>query len=339
MTASLVANRYAQIFIGAAAARGYDLNTIHKICGIAPPGQGHGLEYSPDELGKLSRHVKLLLEDELCGFTSSRCKVGSFELMCDLATTGTTLGEALGKAFRFYALLAHGIQFSLHSQGNSAYVQVQLEDPALDPHNFLGEWWTMVWWGISSWLIGENIRSLGFEFPHAAAVSTHGYAEAFPGPCKFGQPAIRFYFDRRYIDRPVVRSSGDLDSLLLSQWDFGFLPANAKQLKQRLHHRIKIVFQDSKRFPAMEEMAREFCLSSQTLRRRLEEENTSYRQIKEEIRREQVLKLLKVPTISLAEITRRGGFSDSSALARAVKGWTGLYPKQYRELLGHEALH
>jgi AraC-like DNA-binding protein len=75
------------------------------------------------------------------------------------------------------------------------------------------------------------------------------------------------------------------------------------------------------------------------LRRRLEEEGTSYRQIKEEIRRDVVLKLLKIPHTPIAEITQRGGFSDASALARAVKGWTGLYPKQYRELLGHEDLH
>lgn len=339
MTVSLVANRYAQIFIEAATARGYDLNTIHKICGIAPAGRSHGQDYTPEELGKLSRHVKLLLQDELCGFTESSCKVGSFELMCDLATSGATLGESLGKAFRFYALLSHGIGFTLHSHGNIACIQIQLDAPEKDRHDFLGEWWSMVWWGISSWLIGENIRGLGFEFPHAAAVALDGYAEAFPGPCKFGQPAIRFYFDKRYLERPVVRSAGDLDSLLLSRWDFGFLPANTHQLGQRLHHRMKHVFQDSKRFPAMEEMAREFCLSSQTLRRRLDEENTSYRQIKEDIRREQVLKLLKMPTLSLAEVTRRGGFSDSSALARAVKGWTGLYPKQYRELLGHEGLH
>lgn len=339
MTASLVANRYAQIFIEAAMARGYDLHTIHKTCGISPAGRSHGQDYTSDEVGKLSRHVKLLLQDELCGFTASSCKVGSFELMCELATSGATLGEAFDKAFRFYALLAHGISFSLHRHGNAAYVQIQIDAPERDRENFLGEWWSMVWWGIASWLIGENIRALGFEFPHEPAVALDGYAEAFPGPCKFGQPVTRFYFDRRYLDRPVVRAAGDLDSLLLSRWDFGFLPANTSQLAQRLHHRMKNFFQDSKRFPAMEEMAREFCLSSQTLRRRLDEENTSYRQIKEDIRREQVLKLLKMPTLSLAEVTRRGGFSDSSALARAVKGWTGLYPKQYRELLGSAALH
>lgn len=339
MTASLVANRYARIFIDAAIAQGFDLNTVHRICGIVPAGQSHGHDYTPDELGKLSRHVKLMLQDELCGFTASRCKIGAFELMCELATSGATLREALNKAFRFYALLSPGISFSLHEHGNTEYIRIQLDAPALDRHNFLSEWWSMVWWGLSSWLIGENMRGLRFEFPHAPSVPVDGYGEAFPGPCRFEQPETRFHVDKRYLDKPVMREASDLDSLLLSQWDFGFLPANTNQLRQRLQHRMKNFFQESKRFPAMEEMAREFCLSSQTLRRRLEDENTSYRQIKEEIRREQVLKLLKVPTIPLAEITRRGGFSDSSALARAVKGWTGLYPKQYRELLGPEALH
>jgi AraC-like DNA-binding protein len=340
VTASLLANRFARVLIHAATSRGFDLNTIYKISGIS--AAAHRSEddgYTPDELTRLSRHIKLLMQDEYCGLTRSSCKIGTFELMCDLAASGTTLGDSLDKALRFYKILANGVDFSLHSYGNTTHIQVELTAPELDQHNFLNEWWLMVWWGVASWLIGENIRSLGFEFPHSAVLPVDDYAEAFPGPCRFDQPAARFYFDKRYLDKPVVRTSADLDSLLLPTWDFGFVSANTNQLKQRLQHRMKNVFQESKRFPAMEEMAREFCLSSQTMRRRLEEEHTSYRQIKEDIRRDQVLKLLKIPALSIAEITRRGGFSDSSALARAVKGWTGLYPKQYRELLGHEALH
>lgn len=340
MTASLLADRFAQVLIYTATARGFDINTIYKASGVSAAAHRAGeAGYTPDELTKLSRHIKLLMQDEFCGLTPSSCKIGTFELACDLATSAATLGDALTKAFRFYSILSIGVEFSLHSYGNTSHIQVQLTAPELDQHNFLNEWCLMLWWGVASWLIGENIRSLGFEFPHSAALPLDDYREAFPGPCKFDQPSTRFYFDKRYLDKPVVRTAIDLDSLLLPTWDFGFVPANTNQLKQRLHHRMKNIFQDSKRFPAMEEMAKEFCLSSQTMRRRLEEESTSYRQIKEDIRRDQVLKLLKMPTISIAEITRRGGFSDSSALARAVKGWTGLYPKQYRELLGHESLH
>jgi AraC-like DNA-binding protein len=340
VTAPHLANRFAQVLINTATAHGFDLNTIYKSSGISPSDhRTDAAGYSPAELARLSRHIKLLMQDEFCGLTETGCKIGSFEFMCDLATSGPTLGDSLNKAFRFYAILSNDIRFSLHTEGRSTYIQVQLTAPELDRYNFLSEWWMLVWWGVTSWLIGENMRSLAFEFPHPPAVSVDDYREAFPGPCKFEQPAARFYFDTRYLEKAVMRSANDLDSLLLPSWDFGIVQANTSQVKQRLHHRLKNIFQDSKQFPAMEDIAKEFCLSSQTLRRRLEEEGTSYRQLKEDIRRDAVIKLLKVPNVSIAEITQQGGFSDSSALARAVKGWTGLYPKQYRELLGHEHLH
>jgi len=341
VTAPQLANRFAQVLIDTAIAHGFDVKTIYKASGIPPRGQRPGaVSYSSDELAKLSRHIKLLLQDEFCGLTATGCKIGSFEFMCELATAGPTLADSLHKAFRFYAILSDDIRFSLHTQENNTFIQVQLTAPELDRYNFLSEWWPFVWWGVASWLIGENIHCLGFEFPHAPAVAIEDYNEAFPGPCKFAQPAVRFYFDKRYLDKPVVRSASEVSSfIIVRNLDFGVVPGVTSQIKQRLHHRLKNIFQSSKQFPPMEDIAKEFCLSSQTLRRRLEEEETSYRQLKEDIRRDVVVKFLKMPNVSIAEITLQGGFSDASALARAVKGWTGLYPKQYRELLGHENLH
>ena len=151
-----------------------------------------------------------MMQDEFCGLTQSGCKVGSFELMCDLATSGATLADSLNKAFRFYKILSNDIDFSLHTYGHTSHIQIQLTAPELDHYNFLNEWWPFVWWGVSSWLIGENIHCLGFEFPHAPAVAIENYNEAFPGPCKFEQPAARFYFDKRYLDKPIVRTASEV---------------------------------------------------------------------------------------------------------------------------------
>src|SRR6202022_5068777 len=50
---------------------------------------------------------------------------------------------------------------------------------------------------------------------------------------------------------------------------------------------------------SLEDLAREFNVSSKTLRRRLEDEGIRFRHIKEEIRREAVLKWLYEPTMHM----------------------------------------
>jgi AraC-like DNA-binding protein len=74
-------------------------------------------------------------------------------------------------------------------------------------------------------------------------------------------------------------------------------------------------------------------MSSQTLRRRLQAEWTSYRLVKEEVRREAALCWLARERLSIGEISNRAGFAEPNGLTRALKAWTGLSPSAYRVVL------
>lgn len=333
MTPGDFTNRFAYGLIHAALAKGYDFKTICRVSGIAPrifPGA----EFTSQELAKLSRHVKLLMQDEFCGLTSNRCKIGSFEMMCDIVTSAATLRRALDKGMRLYALLSADIVFSLTEHSSLAALQVDLSNPELDRQHFLTEWWLLVWWAIGSWLIGDNLRCHAFEFPHDPGIREMEYHRVYAGPCGFGKPAARMVFARHYLDRPVVRTLGNLQELfLIPRLDFGVVPGVTHNLRIRLASYLRAEFQEKKTFPCMETVAGHFNLSSQTLRRRLDEEGSSYRAVKDEVRRELVLRLLQDPFTTTTEVARQCGFSEASALARAVKTWTGVYPKQYRQQL------
>lgn len=326
-------NRFAHGLINAALAKGHDFKTICQVSEIAPRALS-GAEFTPQELAKLSRHVKLMMQDEFCGLTPNRCKIGCFELMCDIVTSGVTLRRALDKGMRLYALLSGDITFSLVERGSLAVVQVDVSHPEFDPDHFLTEWWLLVWWAIGSWLIGDNLRCRAFEFPHRPGMLAAEYQRVYAGPCSFEQAAARMIFSRHYLDRPVVKTLGNLQELfLIPRLDFGIVPGVNHNLRIRLTSHLRAEFQERKSFPGMETVAARFNLSSQTLRRRLDEEGTSYRAVKDEVRRELVLKLLRDPFATTTEVARRCGFSEASALARAVKSWTGVYPRQYREQL------
>jgi AraC-like DNA-binding protein len=78
--------------------------------------------------------------------------------------------------------------------------------------------------------------------------------------------------------------------------------------------------------PDLAHMAHHLCMSERTLKRRLHEENTSFRQILLDVRQQAAQDLLAKGTLSMSEIASRLGFSDPSSFSQAFKRWHGVPP-------------
>jgi AraC-like DNA-binding protein len=77
------------------------------------------------------------------------------------------------------------------------------------------------------------------------------------------------------------------------------------------------------------EVARSLAVSERTLRRRLREAGTGYRELIDDVRRERALMLADQGFHSATEIAVMVGFEDSAAFARAFRRWTGKLPRDY----------
>jgi AraC-like DNA-binding protein len=83
-------------------------------------------------------------------------------------------------------------------------------------------------------------------------------------------------------------------------------------------------------FPDFESVAKVLHTTPQTLRRRLKQENSSYQEIKDTMRRDAAIYYLSRSQYSINEIADLMGFSEPSTFHRAFKKWTGLTPGNYR---------
>jgi AraC-like DNA-binding protein len=325
-------NRYARTLIRNAEARGWREAVICDAIPIAPAllHDPHEAIDAPTFL-RVSRNLKLLMADEFCGFTRTPCPLGSFEMMCEGTVTGGSLGEALRRAFAFYASQTRDLRFELQQHGELAAIELHIAQPQFDPQGFLNEWWFMLWTHLSGWLIGEEIPVVAADFAHARAGSPDEYSELLSGLCRFSQAQARLLLPRRYLDRPVVRSRADLNGFLSpTDIDRGALYGGHLSFKSQLKARLKAQLEALQNLPSIEDAAGELHVSSQTLRRRLQAECTSYRLVKEEVRRELAMKWLYASELSIGEVSLRAGFAEPNGLTRALKTWAGLSPLDVR---------
>jgi AraC-like DNA-binding protein len=77
-------------------------------------------------------------------------------------------------------------------------------------------------------------------------------------------------------------------------------------------------------------IALEMRMSGRTLQRRLEDEGARFSVVLDEVRERLARRLLAQPTLPLAEVAYRLGFSDLAAFSRAFKRWTGVPPGAFR---------
>ncbi len=77
-------------------------------------------------------------------------------------------------------------------------------------------------------------------------------------------------------------------------------------------------------------MAAFLNMSERTLKRRLQDEQVSYRELLDESLYQRARDLLDQPRLSVSEIAWRLGYNDVSNFSRAFKRWAGETPRQYR---------
>ena len=81
---------------------------------------------------------------------------------------------------------------------------------------------------------------------------------------------------------------------------------------------------------AMSDVAATLNSSVRTLQRRLEQNGTTFRQLRDQARFELATDMLAETNISVAEISRRLGYEEAASFTVAFKRWSGRAPSRYR---------
>lgn len=330
MKTSTITSHYVRCAISGAVARGLDVEDILKRADI-------GLEILeepkarvyPDKYAKLLQILVAELQDEFIGQDDKPCPVGSFETLVQLITPCSTLGQALEMGTRFYGLLDHAIHIRFEQYQHGGALVVDHKRPCLDRHHYLTEYELVVWHRLACWLTGKRIPISVAEFSYSKPSHADEYRFFFYGEQRFDQAQTRIMFSQKDLDLPIVRSRNDLPELMQeAPYVFLVKPNNTASINAQIRRILER--SEESEMPDFESVAYQLNTSTQTLRRRLKEEDTSFQAIKDQVRRDMAIYHLSENKYSINEIALKVGFTEPSTFHRAFKKWTGVTPGDYR---------
>ncbi|WMN15804.1 AraC family transcriptional regulator [Pseudomonas piscis] len=187
-------------------------------------------------------------------------------------------------------------------------------------------------------IVGQDFRLLRLTRRGAPSVQ-HGVDEArriFGLVPEFRAAHHALVFDRRLLQRSLPQANPVTVSMC-EQMCAQLLERRQASQGSAAQVRLQLDAQPPGSVPDLPGMARLIHTSVRTLKRRLQEEGTSYRQLLAEQRGARALELLANPALSLGQIAERLGFSDLSSFSQSFKRWFGVAPSVYRQSIAQDA--
>lgn len=267
--------------------------------------------------------------DEALGLHAAACiESNDFGMMGLAARNSPSLRHALECTARFIPLLDDDLEASLFEDHNRFVWQ--LRNLAPRPLSAVNDFQVAsALMGIRRFA-GASVTPLEVHVRHAAPTSVDAYKRMFDAPIRYNSRENALVFDRALLDRPVALANVALFPLFEEQAseELRHLPAfDATRDRLRLHLLRRLGDSDVD----IVTIAKELNTSASTLRRRLAEQGTTFRDVLDEVRRDAALTRITDRRVDVGELAFSVGFSSPSAFARAFRRWTGTAPLAYRE--------
>lgn len=284
--------------------------------------------FPTEKLSELITCIAYTLNDEALGFLERPMAPGCLHMSIYTIINSRTLGDALTRWIQFFEYIHHDNESTIAIHGDEAHVTVRFKDNGRVDHSGLITWVCFVLLRLSSWLIDKPILIDRIFFQFEEPDELDCLQEMFPTRHYFSQSENTVVFNKRFLSMPLEQTANDIKDFVK------ILPylLTVQRVDESLTGQIRRMLQSSNDFDALplKVVAEKLHKSINTIQRHLKSEGSSFKEIKESVRRDLAVFHLRRKDIPVTQIAYKLGFSQPSAFNRAFKNWTGVTPGEYR---------
>lgn len=236
------------------------------------------------------------------------------------------LRASLGCLIQYLRVVSEAATVVLHEEGDGYSIQLTLfgGDNLVPRQRYEFDLLTLL--SFLRWISGRRFSPLFVEFSYPEPENAQLYHAAFDSPVRFNAAANRLVLCMADLTLPLPTHSPALEAFHAQFASQCLTRLDDKKISRMTGELIahKLLGWE----PRREEIARLLCLGDRTLRRRLEEEGTSFQKILDDTRRELAQQYFAQPRYSVGEVAYMLGFADQGTLFRACRRWFNVSPKQ-----------
>jgi AraC-like DNA-binding protein len=177
-------------------------------------------------------------------------------------------------------------------------------------------------------VMGQSFRPSELHFAFGRPRGASKDVEVFDCPVRYGQPENQLVFDVGWLNG-TPNLGNEVSFSEVSQLCDRLL--NELNLSTGLAGKVRQIFLAFIGQPmSFELVAGRLGMSERTLRRKLEQEGTSFRELTDEVRAHAAIKYVRDTDLTIEDIAFALGFSDAAAFRHAFRRWTKSAPHEYR---------
>jgi len=257
-----------------------------------------------------------------------RVRPSYFHAVAYVAMTSANLLKAYEAFSAYMPLISEGAALDMAFEGDTVWI---LFTPKPDNKPFSRhqhESIAALLLQFSRWLLGDDsLVPLTVTFPHEAGSDLSVYQSVLSVTPKFNAQRTSIQFPKAYLKTKLKETDAGLNALHKAHADQMLAAHSNTSWRAKVVHYIKA----SEHFQlSREQVAEKLNVSSRTLQRRLQEEDTNFVDILDEQRKQKAQELIFMTNRSLKEVAIELGFSESSTFYRACHRWFNDTPKALR---------
>lgn len=279
---------------------------------------------------------KLMSRDPAMSFkVGSNANPRNWGLITPLLMNSPTIGQAIMYALDYEHLFNSAVKSHLEMDEKWVTCEFQGGDLPIDLLSSMVEQDIASTVNVLRFLMDKKsqlqpwIKEVNFQ--HDSPDDIRIYEDFFIAPVRFNTPHNRIIFDIKALDLPIRFADSEVLQNSLEQIEEQAALAEDDNLKKRLTRYIVEALPQG--LPNINVAAEHIGISSSTLKRRLQDENTNYKNLCCHIRKRQAQNLLQDLDNSLLDVALKLGYTDQPAFYRAFKDWHQCTPKTYRQQL------
>jgi AraC-like DNA-binding protein len=177
-------------------------------------------------------------------------------------------------------------------------------------------------------IMGASFLAREFHVTYPAPHDAQEYPARFGAPVLFGQPTNKLVFDSRWLDGTPSLGNEITYSSVVSLCE---AQIEELQLRKGVVGEVRqILMKNLMRPKKFQDVAHNLNMSARTLRRKLQEENSSFRGLVDELRRDMAIQYLRDTALTVEDIAETLGFSDAANFRHAFRRWAKSTPHEFK---------